>query len=165
MGGDNSKAPLSVALPGFPWGPEKRGTRPPGNGAPLSRYPLPTPALTPGSLAPPPHLCSEASGASVLPTGLSGLPEAPPPSLSSWGLVREHNSLSMINVTMCRPGSECWQQERRKDIAKCWHLLSTCLFSPRCYKHFISRILSNSIQVRDCDPYLKMRKVRLREAK
>lgn len=42
LGGDSwgSKAPPSIALPGFSWGPERRGAGPPGNCAPSSRYPL-----------------------------------------------------------------------------------------------------------------------------
>lgn len=104
-GGDSSKAPPSVALPGFSWGPSKRGARPPGSGAPSSRYPLHTPALAPGSPAPPAHLCSEASGASVLPQGLSGFVEAPPPSFFSWRWVRQH---LFSGVTVCQPGSAGW---------------------------------------------------------
>lgn len=55
---------------------------------------------------------------------------------------------------------------RRKDITKYQHLLSTtcsALGLVSTLSHVIT--LSNSTQVRDCDPYLNRRSVRLREVK
>lgn len=101
-----SNAPPRVALPGFSWGPERRGAGPLESGALSSRYPLPTPAPAPGAPAPPPHLCSGAWRPWFSsPVELSGSPKAPPPSFCSWRSVRQH---LFINVTMCQPGSECW---------------------------------------------------------